>query len=243
MAQLYDEIGIGYGDYRRPDPRVAAAIRAGLGDASSVVNVGAGAGSYEPADCVAVEPSGTMIAQRPKRGAPVIQASSECLPFEDASFDAAMAVLTIHHWPDPARGLAEMARVSRQRVVVLSWDPDAANFWLFDYFPEIAEIDHQICPTIDEVRGALGSLESIAVPVPWDCSDGFLGAYWRRPRAYLDPGVRGAISGFRRIDPDAGIERLRRDLDDGSWQNRYGQLLDRDALDLGYRLLVATNAA
>lgn len=243
MPQLYDSIGIGYEDYRRPDPRVAAAIRSGLGAASSVVNVGAGTGSYEPEGCIAVEISRTMIAQRTAHAAPVVQASCDGLPFDDASFDAALAVLTIHHWPDRSLGLREMARVSRERVVILSWDTAEADFWIYDYFPEIEEIDRRTCPPIDEVRGELGALESVAVPIPWDCSDGFLGAYWRRPRAYLDAGVRSAISTFQRIDPEAGIERLRSDLDDGTWDERYGHLLERDVLDLGYRLLVAEHAA
>ena len=143
MAQLYDEIGIGYRDYRRPDPRFARAIRSALGDAASVVNVGAGAGSYEPDHCrvVAVEPSMEMIPQREGAAAPVVQAAGARLPFGDGAFDAALAVLTLHHWPDRARGLSELARVSRKRVVVVSWDPDTFNVWLYDYFPQIAEID------------------------------------------------------------------------------------------------------
>ena len=243
MAQLYDEIGRGYSDYRRPDPRVAAAIRDALGDAESVVNVGAGTGSYEPAHCevVAVEPSIGMIRQRPVGAAPAVQAAAEELPFGDGAFDAALAVLTLHHWTDRARGLAELARVARKRVAILTWDPQSRGFWLVDdYFPGILEVDRAILPALGELRQVLGPIEVREVPVPHDCSDGFLGAYWRRPEAYLDAGARAAISTFQRIgDLEPGLQRLRRDLDDGRWHERNGALLERDELDLGYRLVLA----
>jgi SAM-dependent methyltransferase len=240
---LYDAIGRDYRRYRRPDPRVAAAITRGLGGAATVVNVGAGAGSYEPPDrrVVAVEPSATMIAQRPAGAARAVQASATDLPFRDGSFAAALAVLTVHHWPDRRRGLAELARVARERVVLLTWDPATAGFWLVDeYFPQVWALDRPLFPTLDELRQALGPLEAEPVPVPHDCADGFLGAYWRRPAAYLDPGVRGAISTFAKLtDVEGGVARLRADLDDGTWQRRHHELLGRDALDLGYRLVVA----
>ena len=244
MAQLYDEIGIGYNHYRRPDPRLAAAIHQALGEARSVVNIGAGAGSYEPQDraVIAVEPSLAMIRQRQPEHAPVAQASATHLPFPDAAFDASLAILTLHHWPDQARGLAEMARVSRQRVVIVTWEPDDFNlFWLVeDYFPEIAEIDRSICPSIASLRATLGDIEVQPLPVPHDCIDGFLGAYWRRPHVYLDAGARGAISAFTKLsDVDAGLARLRSDLDSGAWERRYGHLMQEDVCDLGYRLVVA----
>jgi SAM-dependent methyltransferase len=242
-AQLYDTIGPGYRAHRRPDPRVAAAIAGALGEAATVVNVGAGAGSYEPADraVVAVEPSPAMIAQRAAGSAPVVQASATHLPFGDAAFDAALAVLTVHHWPDRPRGLAELARVARARVVLLTWDPATPGFWLVDeYFPEIWAIDRPIFPTLADLRGALGAIEVRPLPVPHDCTDGFLGAYWRRPEAYLDPGVRGAISTFTKLrDVGPGLARLRRDLADGTWRRRHADLLERTELDLGYRLVVA----
>ena len=241
MTQLYDEIGIGYGSHRRPDPRIAAAIRVALGDAETVVNVGAGAGSYEPADrrVVAVEPSLEMIRQRRAGGAPVIRASATHLPFRDRAFAAALAVLAVHHWPDRARGLAELARVAT-RAVVLTWDPAAPGFWLVDdYFPSILAIDRPSFPTLDDFRRALGEVEIHPLPVPHDCVDGFLGAYWRRPSAYLDPGVRRAISTFSKIgDAEPGLARLRRDLEDGTWTRRHGHLLNRTELDLGYRLVI-----
>jgi SAM-dependent methyltransferase len=243
MAHLYDQIGIGYRALRRPDPRIAAAIVEALGPAASVVNVGAGAGSYEPADrrVVAVEPSREMIRQRPAGAAPVVQASATALPFRAAAFDAALAVLTVHHWPDRAQGLAELRRVARDRVVILTWEPDAARFWLTEeYFPELVAIDRAIFPTRDELARHLGPIELRALPIPPDCVDGFLGAYWRRPRAYLDASVRGAISTFTKLaDPEPGLARLQRDLDDGTWAHRHGPLLERPTLDLGYRLVIS----
>jgi SAM-dependent methyltransferase len=245
MPELYDDIGVGYRDRRRPDPRVAAAISRALAGADSVVNVGAGAGSYEPADrfVVAVEPAMTMIRQRRAGSAPVVQAVAADLPFRDAGFAVALAILTIHHWPDKARGLDELARVARRRVVVVTWDPSISGFWLADdYFPEIFETDRKIFPTIEDYRRALGRIDVSPMPIPHDCVDGFLGAYWRRPHAYLDAGVRGAISTFAKLPPrsvESGVERLRRDLEDGTWARRHGHLVDRTEIDLGYRIVVA----
>jgi SAM-dependent methyltransferase len=247
MPQLYDRIGLGYTDYRRSDPRIAASIHAALGAVDSVVNVGAGAGSYEPGDraVVAVEPSRAMIRQRPAGSAPVVQAGATELPFRDGAFAAAMAVLTVHHWPDRARGLAELARVARERVVILTWDPAAPGFWLVDdYFPEIAEIDRRILPPMEEFRAVLGDIEVRPLPVPHDCTDGFFGAYWRRPAAYLDAGVRRAISTFSKLsDVDSGLARLRGDLADGTWERRHGHLLRQTEATLGYCLVIVDRGA
>jgi len=246
MSQLYDAIGIGYQERRRPDPRLAAAITRALSRAESVVNVGAGSGSYEPTDrpVVAVEPAMTMIRQRRAGAAPVVQASANDLPFRDDGFSASLAILTVHHWPDRARGLDELARVARQRVVIVTWDPSSTGFWLLDdYFPEIADIDRKIFPAIEDYGRALGRVEVRAFPVPHDCVDGFLGAYWRRPHAYLDAGVRAAISAFTKMSPpklESGLERLRRDLADGTWERRHARLFDRAEIDLGYRIVIAT---
>jgi hypothetical protein len=246
---LYDTIGRGYAAYRRPDPRIASAIEAALGDAVSVVNVGAGAGSYEPPlhssgrTVIAIEPSEVMIRQRPAGAAPCVRGSAEALPLETASVDAAMAVLSVHHWVDLERGLAEMARVARERVVLLTWVPDAAPFWLTDdYFPEILAHDRTIFPGAG-VLGAIlerviGPVRMTPVPIPHDCTDGFLCAYWRRPDCYLDAGRRGAISSFARIDAEGGLARLRDDLAGGRWAERNGALLKLDALDVGYRIVV-----
>ncbi|MGH7288864.1 MAG: class I SAM-dependent methyltransferase [Myxococcota bacterium] len=244
MTELYDTIGRGYRRFRRPDPRIAGRIREALGGAESVANVGAGAGSYEPQGrrVVAVEPSLTMIRQRALDAAPAVRALASALPFRDASFDAALAVLTVHHWPDRARGLAELARAARRRVVILTHDPSLTGFWLSDYFPEQFEIDRDILPTLEELRRVLGRISVFDVPVPRDCTDGFRGAYWCRPGAYLDAGVRSAISSFAKVAPDElaqGLARLSGDLRSGEWERRHERLRSLASLDLGYRLVVA----
>ncbi|HEU0302252.1 MAG TPA: class I SAM-dependent methyltransferase [Longimicrobium sp.] len=240
---LYDRIGAGYTAWRRPDPRIAARIAEALGDARTLVNVGAGAGSYEPADRVvaAVEPSARMVRQRPPRAAPAVRASAEALPFRDRAFDAAMAILTLHHWPDWRAGVREMRRTARGPVAILTWDPAHPGFWLVqDYFPGILRIDRVILPPLEEIARVLGPLDVRPVPIPADCSDGFLGAYWRRPEMYLDPGARSAISTFTRLaEVEPGLARLRAELADGSWERRNAALLDLPELDIGYRLLVA----
>ena len=242
MNTPYDTIGDGYALRRRSDPRVLRQMSRRLGEPASVLNVGAGTGSYEPADVpvVAVEPSRTMIAQRTS-SAPVVQATAEALPFADATFDAVMAVLTVHHWRDQRRGLRECRRVARRRVCILTWDPDSDGFWLVqDYFPAILELDRRILPPLDAFRDALGPISVEHVPVPADCVDGFLGAFWRRPAAYLDAAVRSGMSSFLRIgDVRPGVEALRRDLDSGAWQDRHGHLLSLDELDMGYRIVTA----
>jgi SAM-dependent methyltransferase len=240
----YDRIGAVYARHRRPDPRVADQIAASLADAVTILNVGAGTGSYEPVgrEVVAVEPSGVMMAQRPAGSAPVVQARAERLPFGDQRFDAAMALLTIHHWADPVAGLTEMGRVAG-RVVVFTFDPEVhASMWLFeDYVPEAVAPSSTVSMPPEEVAAILGAQRIEPVPVPADCSDGFNWAYWRRPWAYLDPEVRACISGLALLDDDlvAGrMERLGRDLADGTWMRRHGRLLDRETVDGGLRLVV-----
>jgi hypothetical protein len=237
----YDSIGRGYSQYRIPDERIAAHISDALGDAETVLNVGAGTGSYEPEGrhVVAVEPSATMIAQRPAGAAPAVQASAEDLPFADEEFDAAMAVLTVHHWSDWRRGIVELTRVARS-VVVLTWDPAHEGFWLTqDYFPDILALDRAIFPPLDALASALGGADVLPVPIPHDCTDGFGSAYWRQPKAYLDAGVRGALSSFTRIENvEPRLARLAGDLGSGRWDDRYGHLLSEDTLDAGYRLVV-----
>lgn len=242
VTALYDTLGQGYSAHRRPDPRIAALIEDALGDARSVVNVGAGAGSYEPRGraLLAVEPSSVMIAQRAAGAAPVVKASAMRLPFPDGAFDAALAILTVHHWPDRAQGLRELRRVARRRVVLLTSDTSRLRFWLLDYFPGILDLDARSMPRLEELEAALGPCQVREVPVPHDCCDGFLGAWWRRPHAYLDPGVRGAISVFAQLpDVPSGVEALARDLASGAWNDRYGELLQRESLDVGYRLVRA----
>jgi SAM-dependent methyltransferase len=240
---VYDRIGVTYSQTRRPDRRIDAAIRAALGGARSVVNVGAGSGSYEPPETVmAVEPSEVMIAQRPAGLAPTVQATAEAIPLSDGAVDAALAVLTIHHWPDLARGFAEMRRVAG-RIVVLTWDPSMArSFWLSrEYLPDDAvEWDIARCPPLETVTRLIGPDAAVApVPVPHDCTDGFFGAFWRRPEAYLDPVVRAGISNLAHFG-DAlapAFERLAADLDSGAWHRRHADLLELDELDLGYRIV------
>jgi SAM-dependent methyltransferase len=241
----YDTLGVGYTAVRQEDPRLAARIRAALGDAHSVLNVGAGAGSYEPADLdvTAVEPSAVMRAQRPPGAAPVVDGRAEQLPFEDDSFDVAMAILSDHHWDDHARGLAELRRVARRRVVLFNAQPHmVADSWLVrDYlrgFAGLVPPDYSLEQTLE----ALGDGHLEPVPIPHDCRDGFMHAYWRRPHAYLDPRVRAGISVFGLLDPaevDQMVATLAADLDSGEWERRNGALLELDELDLGYRLVVA----
>lgn len=243
---MYDRIGGQYWRGRREDPRIAARIRAALADASPVVNVGAGSGSYEPWDrpVVASEPSEVMLSQRSAGAAPAVCAVAEALPFRDGAFGAAMGVLTVHHWSDRARGLAEMRRVSRGPVVLFTRDPQVAPFWwLHHYFPATARLEASRETTLAQLAQELGGrLDVIPVPIPADCADGFNAAYWRRPRAYLDPQVWRPMSALALIpeaDRTDGMRRLRADLDSGDWDRRWGHLLALDELDLGYCVVIA----
>jgi len=245
MSALYDTIGVGYSHLRKPDSRIAKAIHRALGDAKSVLNVGAGTGSYEPTDRVvtALEPSAEMIRQRPQGLAKAYRGVAEALPFADLEFDAAMAVLTVHHWSDLRAGLLEMRRVAKGPLVILTFDPKSPYFWLADYLPEIAELDKPVMPELSAFDRVLGKTKVEIVPVPCDCTDGFLGAYWRRPHAYLDPRVRSAISTFAKIDDvSSALSRLADDLASGVWEERYAHLLSAESLDVGYRLVVAESA-
>lgn len=242
MRAKYDIIGENYAELRRPDQRIGRIIENALGSAQSVLNVGAGTGSYEPTgrSVTAVEPSREMIRKRSPAAARAVQASADALPFDDKSFDAAIAILTIHHWPDKEAGLREMRRVTRGRIVLLTFDP-AQRPWLTDYLPELAALDEAQMPRMsDYERWLSGAVQITPVPVPHDCSDGFLYAYWRRPAAYLDERIRSGSSSFWAIgSAEAGLQNLRRDLETGEWQRRYAALLNLDAYDAGYRLVVA----
>jgi SAM-dependent methyltransferase len=244
-AQLYDTIGATYTVTRRTEPRIATRIWAALGDARTVLNVGAGTGSYEPPgrDVTAVEPSSLMRAQRPAGAARCVAAAAESLPFEDQSFDAAMAVATVHHWPDPIAGLREMRRVAR-RVVVFTHDTSATGwlhrFWLTrDYLPEVADLLVGR-PSLTELARAIGARIE-PVPIPWDCADGFFEAYWRRPEAYLGEHVRRGVSVWAKVGPEAeerAVRSLRDDLASGGWAERNRDLVALDEAELGLRLLV-----
>ena len=240
MNTIYDEIGKNYSLLRRPDERIARRIRQAIGEATTVLNVGAGSGSYEPTDCevTAVEPSEVMIRQRPPFSAPAVQCSAEALPFEDRSFDASMAILTVQHWSDRARGLAEMRRVTRNKMVIVTYDPDFSDFWLLDYFPELKAADRGKMPTMQEMKEWLGPCRISPLPVPEDCEDGFVAAYWKRPEAYLDKQVRAAMSPFR-LSPNisAGLRKLSGDIKNGTWHKRYETICQLKELDCGYRLI------
>jgi len=241
---VYDRIGTTYAAYRRPDPRIAGQIDAALGSARLVLDVGAGSGSYETGDriYVAVEPSRMMIDQRAPGAAPVVQAVAERLPFPDRTFGAAMAILTMHHWPDLDAGLAELRRVNDGPIAILTWDPDVvARYWLVrEYIPEFEAHDRAVA-SVEQIAAAVGACRIEPVLVPHDCTDGFFAGYWRRPEAYLDAGARAAISGLALL-PDDVIDRmvtsLREDLASGVWKERHGDLLALDAYDCGYRLVI-----
>lgn len=239
----YDRIGLTYSGTRRTDPQLFRVIDEALGDAVTVANVGAGTGSYEPPGrrVTAFEPSAAMIAQRPSHAAPAVRAVAEDLPAEDGSFDAAMAILTIHHWSDRERGLRELRRVATGPVVVLTFEPAyIGRWWITDYAPGILADDHGRFPSTDAIEAALGGGSTAIVPIPSDCEDLFLGSLWSRPELMLDPRVRAATSGFARLDADSerrAVERLREDLESGEWDRRWGQLRGRDSFDVGVRLV------
>jgi SAM-dependent methyltransferase len=244
-TQLYDAIGATYTATRRTEPRIAAQISAALGDARTVLNVGAGTGSYEPPDrqVLAVEPSALMRSQRPADAAPCVSAAAESLPFGDQSFDAAMAVCTLHHWQDPIAGLREMRRVARRVVVFLFDTSDPSQFWLTrDYLPEFAGLRiRKVLTSPTELAGAIGARME-PVPIPWDCTDGFFEAHWRRPEAYLDERVRRGVSVWAAVGPDVeqrAVANLRDDLASGRWAERNRDLLELEAAELGARLLIA----
>lgn len=243
-TELYDEIGTGYSLGRRTDPRWMKPILAALGDARSILDVGAGTGSYEPDDraVLAVEPSGEMIRQRPPDAGPAVRAVAEALPVRDHAVDAALAVLTVHHWTDWRRGLAELRRAAPLRVVLAYDTRRHTEFWFVrEYVPEIADLELGR-PSAPDIADELGAESVTSLPLPWDFTDGVFPAHWRRPAAYLDPRVRRACSALAQTDPDAverGVRRLRHDLDTGRWHERHQDLLDLDHWDAGFRLIVS----
>lgn len=228
----YESSGRGYEQRRRPDPRIGDAIHQALGGAQSVLNVGAGAGSYEPTDryVLAVEPSAAMRARRAVTGAvPAIDAVAEALPLDDAAIDAAMAILTVHQWPDPAAGLTELRRVTRGPVVVMTLDVEgSSDFWLAEYLPQRRLVEQARFPTVADIQAALGGSGTVTpVPIPLDCTDGFIEAFYGRPEALLDGDVRAAQSGWQFLPYDVvgdGLRRLFDDLATGDWDARHGHL-------------------
>lgn len=245
----YDAIGVGYAHARRPDARIEAQIRAGLGDAAPVLNVGAGTGNYEPAQrwVVAVDPSARMLAQRPAGAAPAVQGVAEALPFPDGAFAVALSTFTLHHWTDLGAGLAELARVSTRQVILLCEPIGDQPLWLLDYFPEAPELEtEQRAPTAAQIGDHLAVDQVAPVLVPRDCTDGFTGAYWNRPHAYLDPAVRAGMSMLSLLPAAVvrrGVARLGDDLRSGAWDERYGELRQMQEFDVGYRLVVASGSS
>lgn len=241
----YDRTGRTYARTRRADPRIATEISRALADGGTVANVGAGSGSYEPErTVVAIEPSSVMIGQRPPGAAPAVRAVAEDIPLGDNTVDTALAVLTVHHWNDLDRGIAELTRIARRRIVIFTWDHAVTrNFWLLrDYLPAAAATDARLAVPMHRFAELLDAPAVRAVPIPADCTDGFGGAYWRRPHAYLDPLVRAGMS-MLALTPDhllqPGLSQLRSDLAAGRWHRRQDALLEHTELDLGYRLVIA----
>lgn len=243
---LYDSISQTYTVHRREDPRIARPIHDALSGAQEIVNIGAGTGNYEPVDrslVVAVEPSEVMLHKRPPDRGPAVRGVAESLPFPDGAFDAAMASLTLHHWGDLRAGLREMRRVAPLQVIFMFDPPRTGRYWALDYFPEALTVpSEQKAPGPDQVAETLDLVEVAAVPVPFDCTDGFGAAFWGRPEAYLDHEVLQAQSWIAQLEPDVrdrGVARLRDDLLSGRWDERHGHLRELDELDVGYRLVVA----
>ncbi len=242
----YDAVRRGYGAVRRADTRILRHIAKAVGGAPSVLNIGAGTAAYEPPNrrVVAVEPSDLMIKRRKPGSAPVVKATAENLPFRDDAVHAAMSVLTIAHWTDPLAGVREMARVASRRAVVLTLDTQVASaFWAYRYFPDLAFLDSVRFPSVASIGENLGGEVSVQeIPIPHDCRDGFLGAYWRRPSLYLESRIRRSIPTMAELGDDRlldGLRRLSDDLRSGAWEGQHSWLLGQDELDLGYRLIVA----
>ncbi|MGH9080629.1 MAG: class I SAM-dependent methyltransferase [Acidimicrobiales bacterium] len=241
----YEANGPGYALRRRADPRIERLVHEALGSARSVVNVGAGAGSYEPETVAvtAVEPSATMRSQRPRGHGPAIEAVAEDLPFAEGSFDAAMAMVTVHQWYSPDRGLRELRRVSRGRIVILTFDGDAlGGFWLAQYAPDLIEAERGRYPAIDRICALLGGGAMVtSVPIPIDCTDGFTEAYYARPELILERDLRASQSAWGFVTPEAGeqaVDRLRKDLESGRWDRQFGHLRGQPTYEGSLRLII-----
>jgi SAM-dependent methyltransferase len=243
VNELYDSIGVGYAVGRRTDPNVAEQLYTHLIGATRIVNVGAGTGSYEPdnVDLVAVEPSAEMISQRKAGSCRVEKAFAESLPFEDRSFSHAMTVLSMHHWDNRELAFAEISRVTTDRFVAITWDPNSTPFWLTrDYFPEIYDMDKSIFPGLEELSEYFDEVDISPLQIPSECEDGFLAAFWKRPEAYLNCEVRQSMSSFSKLDSSSlGLKKLEEDLASGIWKRNNRDILSSSSIDVGYRLISA----
>lgn len=243
LKAKYDKIGINYAKKRKSDPRIASQIFKKLEHAQKIVNIGAGAGSYEPDDkqLIAVEPSIEMINQRSSSAHPVIQGSAESLPFPDNSFTHALTILSMHHWTNRTVAFKEINRVATERFIAISWNPNAEPFWLTrDYFPEIFELDKKIFPDLNELETHFDNVKIEPLLIPEDCIDGFLAAYWKRPSAYLDSNVRNSISSFAKLDTiTKGLQKLESDLESNNWSKINQSILNKSSLDAGYVIISA----
>lgn len=243
MEPKYDNIGIGYSKRRMSDPEIARQLNSKLQGATRILNIGAGTGSYEPKniDLVAVEPSAKMIAQRDPGSHPVVQSFAESLPFENNSFSHTMTVLSMHHWSDRKQAYSEINRVTTKKFIAISWNPDSEPFWLTkEYFPEIYETDLTIFPSIEDIKNSFKNVEISPLLIPFDCQDGFLAAYWRRPEAYLDKEVRNSISTFSKLEKlKQGLAKLESDLKQGIWETKNKSILESKWLDAGYIIITA----
>lgn len=238
MEALYDSIGLGYTLQRTTDPCIARQLYSHLEGAETILNIGAGTGSYEPdgASLIALEPSTEMLRQRHRDALPAVQGTAESMPFKDKCFSHAMTVLSLHHWKNRRQAFTEISRVTRETFIALSWDPHGKPFWLTrDYFPEIYSMDKNTFPGREEFSRYFDDVKIETVPIPASCKDGFLAAFWKRPRAYLDATVQTSISSFSKLgDYSAGINQLERDLGNGTWKKKNQALLEQDELDAGY---------
>lgn len=245
MQPHYEQIGRTYGNTRKPDPRIARLMEHALGDSRSVLNVGAGTGSYEPRDreVLAIEPSETMIRQRPGGAARAVQAYAEAIPLLEKSFDAALAINTLHHWHDVRAGLRELRRAARGRIVIFHRNPrEGVPLWLTEeYFPSLLST-RRLAEIAEDVEHELGPIERMKIPLPADCEDGLFSGYWARPEMYLNGEIRKNISNFALADETSvaqGVKALQADLDSGEWDRRHGDLRTQPEMDLGHRLLIA----
>lgn len=242
---LYEDLGRSYAATRTQDPRIATQIWAALEAGHSLLNVGAGTGSYEPTDrtVVALEPSRTMVAQRRQRSSLVVRGFAEQLPFPDHVFDAALAVFTVHHWTNREAGLRELCRVARLQVVLFFEPLEVHRFWTLEYFEDAKQLpSERNAPREALLRAHLPVREVQVVPVPHDCLDGFGAAFWARPERYLDPTVQAGMSWIALLPPEArqrATTRLADDLKSGEWDRKHGHLRNQDSWDAGYRLAIA----